>query len=226
MYGIVKNFALLNVSIKGIDEVGGVAGFSQGIIQNCYVTGSVVGANNVGGVVGWNADRTIENCYTTCDVSGVGGFVGGVAGMNFEGVVQNCYATGNVVGHSRVGGVVGNTGPNSIIKNCVALNKEVNSTQNNNTLIGRVVGDFWISTLTNNFALVNMTSNVIFQTSGNRGGIDITATQAKTASFWTTTTPNWTGWDTTIWDISDGRLPILRNVGGNQTTNNPPEHLR
>jgi hypothetical protein len=59
-----------------------------------------------------------------------------------------------------------------------------------------------------------------------QNGADITVAQAKMASFWTTTTATWVGWNTNVWDFANGRLPILRNVGGNQTANNPPAHLQ
>ena len=82
---------------------------------------------------------------------------------------------------------------------------------------GRVVGARGSTILANNVAWDGMQAT---------GGVNITAAQAKTAALWTTTTATWEGWDATVWDIADGRLPILRNVGGNQTANNPPTHLQ
>ena len=95
------------------------------------------------------------------------------------------------------------------------------------TTFGRVIGnDQGRGILSNNVAWSGMQAlgGITFGVgeSNNIDGADITATQSKTASFWTTTM----GWDTTIWDIADCRLPILKNVGGNQTANNPPEHLQ
>jgi len=127
--GVVKNVALLNVNIKGDSNVGGVAVFNSGRIQNCSVSGSIISSTSsgygtgVGSVVASN-DGTVENCYTTCNLSGYRN-VGGVAGSN-NGMIQNCYATGNVSGDEYIGGVVGtNHGTmamfnNGTVQNCFA----------------------------------------------------------------------------------------------------------
>ena len=59
-------------------------------------------------------------------------------------------------------------------------------------------------------------------TQNNLDGASITAANWHLASWWTTGT-NWdnSAWDIGIWIIEDGRLPVLRNVGGTQ---NPVVH--
>ena len=134
--GTIKNVSLTDSKITCSGNrvsVGGVCGFNDGTIENCYNTGDVSGTGTssygdvyAGGVCGWNTG-TIENCYNTGDVSGTTSisatdyvYVGGVCGFN-DGTIENCYNTGDVSststdGSGCAGGVCGwNTGT---IENC------------------------------------------------------------------------------------------------------------
>ena len=111
-------------SVSGKISVGGVVGGnsgSNGVVENCYNTGTVTGTRTdddlggVGGVVGYNSG-TVKNCYNTGKVTGSADSsdVGGVVGWN-RGNVKNCYNTGSVTSSGNplvgdvgmVGGVVG-----------------------------------------------------------------------------------------------------------------------
>ncbi len=135
--GTIKNLSLADSKITCSGNrvyAGGVCGFNDGTIENCYNTGDVSGTGTssygyvyAGGVCGFN-DGTIENCYNTGDVSGTGTssnasvYAGGVCGLN-DGTIENCYNTGDVsgtgtssYGYVYAGGVCGwNTGT---IENC------------------------------------------------------------------------------------------------------------
>ena len=97
--GTVKNVMMEDVQITsnhGSGFAGGVAGFSDGTIENCSVSGSVSGTVYVGGVVGaqWNGSTT--GCSSSATVKGTVD-VGGVAGQtNSSATLTACYATGNV----------------------------------------------------------------------------------------------------------------------------------
>jgi len=108
--GRIKNLGLENVSIHGglySSYFGGLVGYNhQGTIINCYSKGSVTGNDWVGGLVGYNDYGTITNCYLTSNVSG-DEKVGGLVGRNYEGPISNCYSTGSVSGDAGVGGLVG-----------------------------------------------------------------------------------------------------------------------
>ena len=109
---IVENFALKNVDISGIQEVGAVVGALgiNGEIHQVYVNGTISANDNAGGLVGQNTG-TIKNAYSKADVTGSNGQIGGLVGFNNGGTITNCYATGQVSGNSFVGGLVGqNTG--------------------------------------------------------------------------------------------------------------------
>ena len=139
--GAVKNVALINVNINSTGSyIGGIAAYNSGTIENCYVTGTVSGLGSVGGLAGYNVSGgEIKNCYTTCNAAGSNIYVGGIAGYN-AGTVANCYATGQVTGTNNVGGIVGvNVNPSATVQQSVALNVEVSITTAA-TGVGRVVG--------------------------------------------------------------------------------------
>ena len=234
-------------AVSGDMIVGGVAGFvtafdiyNYGIVTNCYSTGAISGNSDVGGVAGWVFSfGRVTNCYSTGAISGDNA-AGGVVGR-LSGSIKNCYATGTVSGISGVGGMVGafvqsydgsgvvvNSGS---ITDCAALNQNIvrNVSSLETDFFHRIIGGANSGIPSNNVAWDGMQAlgGITFGVGAhyNLDGADITAAEAKTAAFWTTTTATWEGWDTTVWDIANGRLPILRNVGGNQTDNNPPEHL-
>lgn len=115
--GVVKDLGLENVNITGSGSsgTGGITGKLQGLVENCYVTGTISSGGHTGGIVGENGDTgwsggTIKDCNLDINVNGSGSCVGGVSGHN-SGTVTGCNATGKVNGSSWVGGLVGhNTG--------------------------------------------------------------------------------------------------------------------
>ncbi len=106
---IIKNLGVVNVDITGNNAVGGFIALNQSFVSDCFSTGKVAGALNVGGFCGRN-DQTshTENCYSRCSVYGtrqVGGFVGYNKG--WSGII-NCYSTGKIEGNGYFfGGFIG-----------------------------------------------------------------------------------------------------------------------
>ena len=97
--GTVKNVMMEDVQItsnRSSGFAGGVAGYSDGTIENCSVSGSVSGTVYVGGVVGVQIGGSITGCSSSATVNGTVD-VGGVAGQtNSSATLTACYATGNV----------------------------------------------------------------------------------------------------------------------------------
>ena len=97
--GTVKNVMMEDVQITSNPSsgfAGGVAGYSDGTIENCSVSGSVSGTVYVGGVVGVQIGGSITGCSSSATVKGTVD-VGGVAGQtNSSATLTACYATGNV----------------------------------------------------------------------------------------------------------------------------------
>ena len=98
--GTVKNVMMEDVQItsnRSSGFAGGVAGYSDGTIENCSVSGSVSGTVYVGGVVGAQLGGSITGCSSSATVKGMVD-VGGVAGQtNSSATLTACYATGNVI---------------------------------------------------------------------------------------------------------------------------------
>ena len=98
--GTVKNVMMEDVQItsnRSSGFAGGVAGYSDGTIENCSVSGSVSGTVYVGGVVGDQIGGSITGCSSSATVKGTVD-VGGVAGQtNSSATLTACYATGNVI---------------------------------------------------------------------------------------------------------------------------------
>ena len=217
----VKNCYVAGSVTGSGSGVGGVVGgsFQTSTVENCYATASVTGLSSVGGVVGSNQKSTVKNCYATGNVSNTYPYTtsssqaGGIVGFN-TGPVENCYATGRVsciVNTVQSGGIVGDVDTTSI-KNCVGLNTTIQGDPSNS---GRILGHSFGGSLSNNYARSDMLVNGWATTSTSItsiNGAGITSDEYFTATWWTTSA----AWDTSIWDITDGKLPTLKNVGGIQ----------
>ena len=129
----IDGVGLLSVDVLGGDNVGGLAGWSEGTITDSHAGGDVRGLNNVGGLVGLQygavsgshsygevagstnvgglvgkigGSYAVTLSYSTAFVTGLDA-VGGLAGANYAGPIMRCYATGRVKGRGSIGGLVG-----------------------------------------------------------------------------------------------------------------------
>jgi len=101
----IKNIGLINVQISGQDNVGGLVGYNNGIIEKSYISsGKISGNSNVGGIIGQNLG-VIKDSYSKINVSGSSN-IGGIIGLN-NGNVTSCYSMGDIEGSSSVGGLAG-----------------------------------------------------------------------------------------------------------------------
>jgi len=94
--------------VGGNIYVGGLIGWSTGIIEDSSSAGDVSGSESVGGLVGYNnfPESQISNSYSTADVSVTNNEVGGLVGLN-RGTVVESNAEGEVTGYDYVGGLIG-----------------------------------------------------------------------------------------------------------------------
>ena len=134
----ITDLGLLNVDIKGADQVGSLAGRTQPSITNSYATGSVSGNNEVGGLVGLN-NGSITYSYAAVKVNG-SGVVGGLVGFSTGGGsrITNSYATGSVSGFSEIGGLLGRNGNSGIVANSYATG---NVDGSSSVSVGGLVGE-------------------------------------------------------------------------------------
>jgi len=197
--GIVKNLALtgtVTCTDNSIGNIGSLAGFNRGTIENCSSSVNVTGAKYVGGLVG-NNTGTITNCYTTGDVTSSGTYqpTGGIAGYSSAdwygngGIIENCYSTGIITSSNwaYAGGIVGQSA--GTVSNCVALNSHIIADSGPSC---RIVGDNNGGTLTNNYASDQVpvklgTSPDDYRTgntSSDPDGADIPSTQETVENWW------------------------------------------
>lgn len=185
----IKNLKLANVTVKGTDCVGAVAGqvYSSSLVDNCHVSGTiqVEGQTNVGGIVGKYYTKV-----TNCSVIGDGvetSYVKGVyvasdlEGDNVGGIMGHCGENNTLTGHTvknitisgtrKVGGIVGIADQNTDIDNCVVDNVVIETTATadyansklNSMSIGAIIGQYQAAKTTNDGTVTNSTvKNVTF----------------------------------------------------------------
>lgn len=146
--GKVQDVTLTEVNVTGGTYVGGIAGQTDGTVENCSVNGTVTGQNQTGGIVGQNFS-TISGCSAEGTVTGNIN-VGGISGLcvpNYDtgtgsligSTIEGCHSTAAVSGISSVGGVLGNLGNNSFLMACYSTGK-VTVTSTDGSFVGGVVG--------------------------------------------------------------------------------------
>lgn len=118
--GRVQNLTLSDVNINNTysggypSEMGAVAGYNEGTISNCEISGSVSQTSeygNLGSLVGNNTGN-IEYCRSSATIHGDGNnYVGGLVGQHGSYVtssfVRGCSFSGNIIGGYSVGGITG-----------------------------------------------------------------------------------------------------------------------
>jgi hypothetical protein len=107
-YGIIADLNLSNVSVRGANEVGSLAGIAY-IVSNCHASGSVVAMSNasgltsVGGLAGAVGSRIVDSSWTgTVESKAPAAEVGGLAGEFDSDSV-------GIIGSSSAGTVTGGT---------------------------------------------------------------------------------------------------------------------
>lgn len=100
--GQMENINLIDVNINSnYNAVGGIAGLSDGIINNCTVSGTIQGPM-AGGIVGTfrpmsskTYDLIISNCYVDAKICGR--LIGGITEGTANGIIANCIFMGSLV---------------------------------------------------------------------------------------------------------------------------------
>ena len=106
---VIRDVGLNGGTVVGAGDVGSLVGFNQGEILDSYAMVSVSGKHDVGGLVGENGGA-ISTSYATGAVTSRDEITGGLVGLN-DGTITDTYATGSVTGYDGVvGGLVGENG--------------------------------------------------------------------------------------------------------------------
>lgn len=121
--GSITNLELKEVTIQGVDFVGGIAGFTYNSqIYLCKSDGKIMGGEHVGGLIGITRYYSmVSNSKFTGTVNG-STFVGGLIGNSNFSHVKMCYASGKINASSPiVGGFIGTSNSDFEISNCFSL---------------------------------------------------------------------------------------------------------
>ena len=113
--GALQRLALVNVTVRGRDATGALAGSveTNGSIKGSTVTGLIGGRRRVGGVAGENhglikLSHSESTVIGTTDSQRRSKSIGGLVGKNFPGArIRSSHARGSVSGAGSVGGLVG-----------------------------------------------------------------------------------------------------------------------
>ncbi|WP_305113360.1 family 20 glycosylhydrolase [Thomasclavelia cocleata] len=131
----------LNINTPSIENTGLIGFLNGGTIKNLGIeSGTIIGGNRTGALVGRTMHANIINCYSKADVSGTND-VGGIVGMFNNSTIANCYVWGNISGEVTVGGIVGGANrsidpvASTVLDNCYSRASVVGSQH-----IGAVVG--------------------------------------------------------------------------------------
>lgn len=118
---VINNLGLVDVYVTGRAFVGTLVGRSLLTeINNSFATGSVVGRDHVGGLVGRNGfSSPISNCNSSVYVYSSSSYAGGLVGFNQSSNIKNCYAVGKVDCNSTYSGsLAGGSDTQSKFINC------------------------------------------------------------------------------------------------------------
>lgn len=176
-HAIKGMYVSINVAPSIEDQVclGLFSTAKNAVIRNVTVTGYVSGyAGNLGGIVGYLAGGTIENCANYCTVTDtsaayeVPSYVGGIAGaVNCSAAIRDCYNTGKLteyvfVKYHKTGGIVGYIG-SSAVSNCYNVGKVAGKGWYNGEIIGFIAGEDEEETPStiNNCYYLNTTSEAV-----------------------------------------------------------------
>ncbi len=158
----IHNLTVKDASIDAGGSTGGIVGRAEGgaRINHCSVNGTVTGSGNIGGVVGFLHEASMDQCGA--DVAVSGSTIGGVVGkVEKSSSVTNCYAIGSITdkggnydlySYMGVGGVAGSVNGGSTVENCYSTGG-INSTSTGSVYVAGVVGYVSGSTVKNCAAL-------------------------------------------------------------------------
>ncbi|HKM24113.1 MAG TPA: GLUG motif-containing protein, partial [Corynebacterium sp.] len=115
--GIVQNVTLVDVDVSGTSSrTGALAGLVLGTVRNCHSSGTVVGADLTGGLIGELGEYMgtdvgyLESSSSSCTVTKTGQYStdqGGLVGSMLSGSMVECSATGDVIDGYIAGGLIG-----------------------------------------------------------------------------------------------------------------------
>lgn len=142
--GTVTGLKITDASIAGGEQTGVVAGYSEGVIEDVYASGTVDtgDSDHVGGIVGEALSGAVVrrvNADVTVTGTSAAWNVGGVVGKDNGGTITRVTATGDVTAGEFVGGVLGRDQGGTTLTD-VAARGSVTSLASGEVQTGGVIG--------------------------------------------------------------------------------------
>lgn len=147
-YITVENCSLQGTTnLSGSQKVtgfGGIVGHTNSAnitIKGCYNTSSISGQglDNIGGIIGVQAQGTTQGCYSIGNITASGTNVGGIIGLMNGGIAKESYTKGVITGSGIVGGFVGRIEAATIV-NCASGAAVLDTKKGANDGVGGFVG--------------------------------------------------------------------------------------
>lgn len=229
-FDTVRNLEIVDADVRGNFRVGTIAGQSNGNIESCNVSGTLVGTLYTGGLVGNILGGRVYRCYSTASVTGTS-YVGGLAGWHGNGaVISECFSAGSVSGSNYIGGLVGSSRAGSAIYDCYSTANLSGS--NYFTYMGGLIGVARVTDLRYCYFAGKISPPVPYFYPLVSGLFGLNNLTFPTACFWDQTlnptlypdgnnksttdlkTPStYSAWDSTnVWTIVSGSYPALIGV--------------
>ena len=185
--GTINNVFIDNVNIKSSgSDIGGIVGaIDWGTIQKVKVTNaSITGSSEIGGIAGYtSAESTLIIDQAVFSGSLYGSYSGGIIG--YKQYTNVNISNSRTEGYSKSAGISGYT-TNSIVNSYTTMK----------------VGSYPIAVVSDNTEGVFWNSSTAGVSSSRYGTPKSTAELQQAATF--------AGWDTSIWNIEDGKYPTLK----------------
>jgi hypothetical protein len=195
--GTLEDCGVVGSLTGGRYFLGGIAGYSSGIISRCYadiaISTNQWGSSNIGGLVGNAEGGTVEDSFTIGSIyqgtsSNMGGLVG-LVGPSGTTTIRNCYSHCSVIGDDEnIGGCIGRLqSETAVVENCYATGVVQGQPPGS---LGWYYGGFlgtYISGTVNNCFWDRQTSGLFYESAA---GTPLYTFQMKTRSSFTDA-----GWD-------------------------------
>ena len=157
-----------NCTVIGQQITGGIVGYAKINLENCDNHSSVKGTDNVGGIAGSSIERNIRRSTNYGTVESNNTYIGGIIGYAYGTSIEDCANYGKISSTGLyTGGIAGQMVANSSIQNVFSYG-DVTNNKNTNLYSGIIIGNVEGGTLTakgivayNKEALLNNSSENI-----------------------------------------------------------------
>lgn len=205
----IRNCSSVNMDLHGNGiRVGGIVGNAAAsgatTVQNCYTSGNVSSnSESTGGIAGY-LQGNISNCFSSVNIKG-NNYTGGIVGSKSWGTLSNSYSTGKVSGSDNIGGLAGQndgTISTSYSLSSVSGNNNIGTLVGENTGTGNVQNNvFWNS---------DLSSIAIGNNTGTFSAVGLTSSEICNESA-----PPLDGWSSATWNFSTGTPSLMSTKSQN-----------